>query len=263
MRRVALLLLAAPLALVACGSSKQAVVHGDPVAYVRHAATKTAGTPSEHMTMTGTISVSGISVTVDGSGDFSNARQTGSFVATFAAAGKSGKINEVLDGTTIYLSSPLFTRGLPSGKKWLKLDLAAFGKAQGINYSSLMSQSPTQALQRLEAAGTVTQVGSETIDGVATTHFRVEHLDISKLPQGAKIEALGHPTYGPIDVWVGNDNGYVYRETLSLSYSVKGQTASMTIRTDLSNFGEAVHVTVPPPDQTVDETGAAINGATG
>jgi hypothetical protein len=184
-------------------------------------------------------------------------------VATFSAAGRNGKIDEVLDGTTLYLSSPLFSNRLPSGKKWMKLDLSEFGKAKGINFSALMSQTPAQALKRLDAAGKVTQVGTAQIDGVATTHFRVEHLDITKLPQGAKIEALAHPTYGPIDVWIGRGNGYVYREAMSFSYSVQGAKASLTMTSDFSKFGESVHVSVPAASKTVDATSQAIQGAAG
>jgi hypothetical protein len=266
MRRSLLILLAAPLALVACGggsnhNSSAPPVKLDPVAYVRHAAHKTAGLSAEHMTTTGKVSVLGTSVSVTGSGDFSNAQHRGSFVASFSAAGRNGKIDEVLDGTTIYMSSPLFARQLPAGKKWMKLDLGQLGKANGVNYSTLMSQTPAQALKRLEAAGTVTQLGADTIDGVATTRFRVDHLDITKLPQGAKIEALAHPTYGPIEVWIGKRNGYIYRETMSFSYSVQGQQASMTMTSDFSKFGESVRVSVPGASETVDATSQAIQGA--
>lgn len=270
MRRASLLLLAGPLVLVlaACGGSGRSAsapqqVQVDPAKYVRHAAVKTAQAPSEHMTMTGKVTASGIGISMSGSGDFSNARHQGTFTAAFSFAGMNGKIDEVLDGTTIYMSSPLFSTGLPAGKKWVKLDLATFGKSQGIDYSALMSRSPTQAFQQLEAAGKVTKVGSATIDGVRTTHFRVEHLDISKLPQGAKLEALAHPAYGPIDVWIDNGNGYVRRETMSFSYTVKGHKATMSMTSDFSKFGEPVRVAVPPANETLDGTKLASKGLGG
>jgi hypothetical protein len=114
-----------------------------------------------------------------------------------------------------------------------------------------MSQSPAQMLKQLEGAGSVKSLGTETIDGVQTTHYQLT-IDISKLPQGAKIEALVHPKYGPIDVWIGNDNGYVYRESLSASFSAHGQSASMTMKVDFSKFNEPVTVAIPPASQTVD-----------
>src|SRR2546423_11416705 len=102
--------------------------------------------------------------------------------------GQPMKITEILAGTTAYMSSPLFGTKLPAGKTWLKVDFQQLAKSQGLNDPmSLMSQNPTQALGRLEAAGTVKEVGTETIDGVATTRYRVTALDITKLPQGAKL----------------------------------------------------------------------------
>jgi hypothetical protein len=262
MRKSALLFLVAPLALAACGGSSNGL-KVDPVAYVKHAALKTVNEPTEHMTLTGTVSVGPMSVKIIGSGDFSNQTHVGSMVASAIVLGHHATIDEVLDGTTIYMSSPLLFRGLPAGKKWIRLDLARFGRAKGIDYTSLLDRSPTQALQQLEAAGTVAQVGTETIDGVTTTHFRVENLDVSKLPQGSKLAALGTFKYGPIDVWIGNATGYIYRETMSFTMATGGRSASITMRIDLSKFGEAVHTVIPSAGETVDGTNAAINGAGG
>lgn len=256
MKRFALLLVVAPLALAACGGSSATAPKSDPVAYVTQSAKTTAALTSEHMTMTGNISVGSINLTMTGSGDFANATKKGQMVvvAGLSAAGRNLHIHEVLDGTTIYLRSPAYDSQLPAGKTWMKLDLQKAGASKGINYSSLMSQSPARSLLQLEAAGTVKSIGAETIDGVYTTHYQVTNLDISKLPQGANIQALAHPTYGPVDVWIGNKDGYVHRESLSFTHSVAGNSASMAMRIDLSKFGEKVNVTVPPARQVFDYT---------
>jgi hypothetical protein len=252
MRKLTFLLLVAPLALAACGGSSSTQLNVDPVVYVKHAATKTADLKSEHMVMTGTIGAAGQSISLQGHGDFANSPPKGSFTMSLSGMGQNLAMNEVIEGTTFYVSSPAFAGKLPAGKTWVKADLAQLGKSTGINYSSLMSQSPTQILGKLQAAGSVRSLGTETIDGVATTHYQVTKIDISKLPQGGKIQALAHPTYGPVDVWIGNSDGYVYRESLSFSYSVQGQSASMTMRVDLSKFNEAVTATVPPASKTLD-----------
>jgi hypothetical protein len=258
MKKFALVFLAAPLALAACGSSSPRAISGgphkfDPVAYVKQSAQKTAALPSEHMTMTGRMDVGPMQMGVSGSGDYSNTTHQGSFTVNASVMGQNIKMTEVLDGTTIYMSSPLMTQDLPAGKTWVKIDLAAAAKANGgVDISSLMSRSPTQALQQLEAAGTVKKIGTETIDGTATTHYWVEHLDVTKLPQGAKLAALGQITYGPIDVWIGNADSYVYRETMSFAVKASGQRTALTMRSDFSKFGEKVDVTVPPADETTD-----------
>jgi hypothetical protein len=254
LKKIALLLLCSPLLLAACGSSSHAQVTADPIAYVKHAGKKTAGLPSEHMTMTATISVGGLKGTMTGSGDFANATRQGQMDVVAGAAGRdTTHVREVISGTTIYLRSPVYDAQLPKGKTWMKLDLQKAGASAHINYSSLlMSQSPPRGLLQLEAAGSVKSIGVETIDRVETTHYQVTNLDITKLPQGAKIQALAHPKYGPIDVWIGNKDGYVYRESLSFTYSAAGQSGSMAMRVDLSNFGEKVDVNVPPANTVFD-----------
>lgn len=260
MKRIALLLLASPLVLAACGGgSPSAHMNVDPVAYVKHAAKKTAQT-SEHMTMNATMDMGPMSVTLNGSGDFSFEQHVGQLSASASIMGQNIKVQEIIAGTSIYMSSPMFASSLPAGKKWMKIDLAQIGKKHGIDISSLMSQSPSDSLTKLEAAGTVTEVGSETIDGDATTHYRVEHLDLSKLPGGAKLSHLGTFKYGPIDVWIGDSNGYVYRETMTFDGSSAGHSVTMTMTANLSKFGEDVHVTVPSDSDTFDATQLALPG---
>jgi len=264
MKKIALLLLAAPLVLAACGGgSPNTQVKADPVAYVKHAAQKTSGLPSEHMTMTATVTAGAMDLKMTGSGDFKNATKQGQMTMNVAFAGKNVQMNAVLDGTTMYMQSPMFTSQLPGGKSWMKLDLQKAEAAKGIDYSSLTSQSPTDALAKLEAAGSVKSIGTETIDGVATTHYQITNLDLSKIPQAAKIQALAHPKYGPMDVSIGAKDGYVYRLTFSLSYSVMGQSASMSMRVDLSKFGEDVNLNVPPESDVFDATGLATGGMGG
>lgn len=264
MRRLALLLMLVPLA-AACGgghkSSGTTTAGVSPVAFVKGAAHKTAQAPSEHIKLQGTTKVSGQAIALNGQGDFDNAKKLGSVHATFTAGGLNGAIDEVVNGTTIYLKSPLFGAALPAGKTWLKLDLEKFGQSQGIDLSALTSQNPADALDQLARTGSVTEVGDETIGGADTTHYRA-HIDPSKVPQGKKLQALANAKYGPVDLWIGKDDGYVHR--MHTSYTVKptGTTAAQSVAftMDFSDFGKMVDVSVPPAAQTVDATKAAISG---
>src|SRR5205085_5926135 len=96
----------------------------------------------------------------------------------------------------------------------------------------LTSQEPTQMLGRLQAVKGMTKVGDETIDGVDTTHYR-GHIDAAKIPQAAKIQSLTNARYGPYDVWVGKDDGYVHRLKLSYSYGPTG-TARQAVTLTMS-----------------------------
>jgi hypothetical protein len=106
----------------------------------------------------------------------------------------------------------------------------------------------------------VTKVGDETINGAATTHYRA-HLDASKLP---KVAALAHATYGPLDIWIGNDDQYVHR--MRMAYTIKAANASaqsIALTVDFSDFGKSVSVSVPPASAAADGTGQAIPGLGG
>ncbi len=264
MRRLALLVLVLPLA--ACGGggkSSAPAVNITPLAYVKSAAAKTVQAPSEHTSLTGSVDVAGQAVALTGAGDFDNTSHQGSMHADFSVAGLSGSIDEVLDGTTIYMKSPLFSASLPQGKTWLKLDLQKALASKGIDVSSLLSQNPAQALSQLQRTGQVRKIGDETIDGVDTTHY-AGHIDPSKLPQGAKIEALTGAKYGPYNVWIGKDDGYVHRVALSYSLTPsagKREVVSMTM--NFSDFGKDVSVTVPPAADSYDATNASIKGLGG
>jgi uncharacterized protein YdeI (BOF family) len=264
MRRAALaLLVLAPLALAACGggSKKNAgATELTPVAYVKQAAHKTAAAASEHMTLKGTVAVQGQVVTVSGGGNFDNASKTGAMHVDFNVGGLTGGIDEIIHGTTIYMKSPLFSAVMPSGKSWMKIDLQRALQSRGIDFSTLGSQDPTTTLAQLQRIGTVTEVGDEDVGGTATTHYRA-HIDLAKAQQGARIKALTNATYGPIDVWIGKDDGLVRRLKLVLSVAPNGaaeQTISIT--TEFSDFGKAVRVALPAASETFDATNASLKG---
>ena len=250
------------LPLAACGggkkSSQQAASNLTPIAYVKSAATKTAKATSEHTTLRGTVSAAGQAVTLSGAGDFDNEHHRGSMHLDFAVSGLSGTLDEVLDGTTIFLSSPLFSGSLPQGKTWLKLDLQKTAASKGVDLSALLSQSPTQSFAQLKGSGSVTKVGDETIDGVATTHYR-GRIDPSKT-----IKALAKAKYAPYDVWIGKDDGLVRRIALSYSLAAAGakpETIGLTM--GFSDYGKDVTLQIPAASVSYDATSKAILGLGG
>lgn len=263
--RVFVLLLAAPLALAACGGGKKSSTGTKltPVAYVRSAAHKTAAATSEHMTVKGSVATRGQLVLLTGGGNFDNATRTGALHLDFNVGGLTGGIDEVIHGSTIYMQSPLFSGSLPKGKTWMKIDLQKALRSQGIDFSTLGSQDPTQTLAQLQRLGTVTEIGSEDVGGVSTTHYR-GHVDVAKLPQGAQIQALTNAKYGPLDIWIGDEDGLVHRMKVSYSVAPSGAAKqAIAFTTDFSDFGKAVAVSIPAESQTFDATNASIKGLGG
>jgi hypothetical protein len=249
MKKFALLLLAAPLALAACGSSTKAQVNATakvvPVAYVTHAATKTAALKSEHVVLTGKISGGGQTNYLHGSGDFANSPLRGSFGLSLADG--SDMQREVLTGATLYIRAPWTLGHQRSDTPWGKVDGAQVKKA--LHSIEGLAQNPVEFLRQIAAAGSVRSLGTEKVDGVETTHYQAANLDISKLSRWG---TTGRRTYGPIDVWVGKRDGYVYRESVSVSSTDGGHRSGYAFRADFSRFNEAVKVTVPPTSETSD-----------
>jgi hypothetical protein len=252
MRRLALaaVLLVAPLSLVACGggssSSGSSTVSAQitPVAYVKSAASNTAAQESVHVALKAAVAVSGEALSMSGAGDF--AKDTGSVHVDFSAGGMSGGVDAVLDGTDLYLRSPLLAAALPQGKSWIKVD-ASKAAGRGVNLSSLVAQSPAQTLARLRSISTVTEVGTEQLDGVTTTHYR------GRATKGATAPA------GTYDVWIGKDDDYVHRLKFA---AVLGPGQRIDTTVDFSDFGKTVTVDVPPASETVDASTLKLPGLT-
>ena len=132
-----------------------------------------------------------------GSGDFRNDPTARPHDVALRRGGTTtGEITEVMKGWRIYMTSPLFARQLPQGKTWMSLDLQKAGKAAGVDFSSLSAQTPGQTLEQLKASGDVTKVGTETLDGVETTHYTAT-LDPAKIPNGARLQKLTAPRTSP------------------------------------------------------------------
>lgn len=264
MRRAAAALVLLPLAPAACGGTSSSHRQElSPVASVKTAAAKTARTSSEHVTINGSASVGGNLVTVTGNGDFDNPGRKGTMHVDFSVGGLGGSAEEVTSGSTIYLRSPLFASSLPSGKTWMKIDLERLGASKGIDLSALGIQDPARTLAQLQAIGNVTKVGDESVKGVDTTHYR-GRVDVSKVPAAARIKALATAKYGPYDVWIGKDDGYVHRVKLSYALGTAGaarQAVALTM--DLSDFGKQVAVTTPSAAESFDATNASIIGLGG
>jgi hypothetical protein len=253
MRVRLLLLLVAPLALAACGgggTSSSSELMLSPTAYVKQAAQKSSAASSVHMKLRGSVTVpGGQSVVLSGDGGF--AKHDGSFRLDFNAGGLSGSIDAVMQGTELYVRSPLFSDALPKGKTWLKLDLSKQTSAQGLDLTKLAAQDPAQTLARLSQLGNVKEVGTEQVGGVDTTHYR-----------GRVAARTAGATTGPFDVWVGKDDGYVRRVQFATA-GAAGSTPGTRITMDLSDFGKDVTITVPSAAESADAKSLNIPGLGG
>ncbi len=254
-RRIAvvLLLLALPLAAAACGGGKKSstTTASTPTDAVTAAAKKTADAGSMKMGLTA-AATGGTKIAVAGAGGFDTSKHEGQLHLRFNASGISSTMDVVLSDNKVYLRSPLFSVVLPTGKTWVELDLSKGATAGGIDLSSLLAQDPTDALDALQSASTVTEVGTVQLGGVSTTRYKAT---VKKSSGSAKIG-------GVYDVWVGED-GYIHRVRTVVAGTSGSAAGAVTATSSLSGFGEPVTVTVPPASQTVVSSNGSIPGLGG
>jgi hypothetical protein len=184
------------------------------------------------------------------------------------------QIQEIIKGLTVYIKlPPALTRSAAlDGKSWMKIDLARAAQGLGIpGLSSLASNpassNPSQFLHYLRAAGShVTQLGTQTIDGHATTGYRAQiQLDraADTLPSAdraqarqaiAAIEQMTHLRVLPVTVWIDGQH-LVRRIELSFNETVSGQPLTAAMRIDIPEYGPQPPPQLPPASQVFDVTG--------
>jgi hypothetical protein len=185
-----------------------------------------------------------------------------------------GSVKEVLlkqsGDYVIYLRLSLLASKIPGHKQWIKLDLSKLGKAAGVDFGNLMSGSelqPTDLLSVLKGEGAdVKKLGSATIDGAATTHYRVT-IDTAK---ELKSKGLMSPLFSRFaakmktiteNVWIGK-TGLVRR--LAFAYKLPlGDAPQLAMTMDLYDYGAHVSIAAPPSSRVFDITSFAQKGLGG
>ena len=252
MRRLALLGMLALLA-AGCGGGGGGSASGKDIV---QAAEKTAAAGSLEANFT----IAGQGLKGTGSGVFNTGTDhAGQLSMKVTASGREIPVDTVVIGDIFYMRSPVFRQATQGNKEWIKLDLGKLAKQRGLDLSSLLNASPTptNALAYLEGVGgDVQKLGTEKVDGVETTHYKV-NTDLGRAAEKAKgstrvalrrVISQSKLKTLPLDVWV-DANGYI-RKVSYAEHAGRQQAANVTI--ELHDFGSPVSVKPPPSDSVVD-----------
>ncbi len=253
MRRSWMVSIAVVFALAACGNGTKVatskvstleVVAAAPAAAV---AQKTARLEGE---MKMSTPDGDVTISMSGAADFVTNRVALSMdMSDVPGLGGNGTFEMRLVDGTMYMNMGGLAGALPGGKQWIATDLRDFGGSE----SQLTGQNPADMLANLRGAGDVQDLGTATVNGVETHHYRAE-VDLAKAMDKVapkyrdqakrSIKLLG--TTFPMDVWIDND-GLPRRMGLELHV----RKIDMRERVDFTDYGEPVDVQAPPADQTM------------
>jgi hypothetical protein len=226
--------------LAACGDT----VSLNPVA---RAAERTQHVDGVRITMTSTGSVGTTPTRSAMSGVFNADHRSGRITMTFTGSGSTFTLEEILEGSDVYVRGSAFEKLLPAGKHWLHMDVNEAGKGLGINLNDLLNASPQSGLEQLMSTSKdVAKIGTESIGGVTTTHYRAT-VDPSKSKLLKSLDKIFHFEYGPVDAWI-DAKQRVRRSKVTLTSDVPGagQRLEQTSTTEYSDYGIHVDVKAPP-----------------
>lgn len=277
MRRIllTLALFALAAALSGCGGVARTI---DPVA---DAATKSREAGSGKVTMAIDAAADGKTYSVTGTGAFAQdaGELTLDMSSLFEELGQpsgGGEVKVVYlreDGEhVVYLHVPALASMIPGGKSWVRLNLDKAGSAMGLDLGKALAatnQNPGEVLDLLRAGGQIEEVGKETLDGAATTHYKGT-IDVGKVAElegvsadlVRRLKAEGAPSELPVEVWVGDD-GLVRQVRTVQNLATSGERESATVTIGFSDYGTDVSVTAPPAAEVFDLTALATMAAGG
>jgi hypothetical protein len=255
------------LALAGCGGGG-GKSGGAPVVASGEAISAAAAKSARAGSVEADFSMSGSGVAGHGSGVFNTgASRSGQLNMKVSVRGVEVPIETVITGNVLFMRSSLFSQlGLSGSKQWVKVDLAQLARQQGIDLSSLANASPTpaSAMAYLRGAADVREVGTDKVQGVSATHYKVK-VDLERAAARSKgsarqslrrvIQVSGVKKL-PIDVWVDGD-GYLRK----LEYAQpSGSAGTVRLSMELHNYGKSVTVKPPPASSVVDLMQAMGNG---
>jgi hypothetical protein len=189
-----------------------------------------------------------------------------------ASSSVQGSINEIFVDHVLYLSLPEGARSRTNGKPWVSIDPKKLTGAASSSVGSY-NQDPMAFLTSLKTVSNgVTDVGSEDIRGVQTTHYRAD-VDLVKAAKvsGARVSSLDQyktllgSTILPEDVFL-DSQGRTRRVSISITPKPGSPAAdslkSETVHVDYYDFGQAdtSGITAPPADQTIDFSETDLSG---
>lgn len=140
-----------------------------------------------------------------------------------------------------------------TGGKWVLLDKNSSNPVIAQLATQMETQTQAQGTAQVEqmvaVAKGLEEVGSEDVDGVPTTHYRLtldaaEAAKLSGASPGEQSETATAVGDIPVDLWVDENNRTVQME---MNLDVQGQTLTMTMK--MYDYDVPVEIAAPAPEE--------------
>lgn len=292
--RTSVAVLCGALALIGggCGSpSHRASAHAPSAAeaartaqLIAKAAIASSAAPGFKLALTQAVSGTAVSaggIIASGTGSFSTTRGTGALSFTShlgatpdeaaALGGPSLNIQELVDGTTLYLKFPRGLTGKSGATKpWARVDLLRGAGAAAIPGISTLLESPAASqpgvlLQTLRAiAGGARKLGTARVGGYQTTEYRTTIqlnrypglvAPAQRAPAEQAVQALAmqfRASEVPVTVYVDGQNLVRRMEFSRTATTVTSGTYSTHSTADFTEYGPQPAPRFPPAGQVSD-----------
>lgn len=158
----------------------------------------------------------------------------------------------------LYAKVPQLAQFVSGGKPWVKIDVNQMAQRTGFDVQGLINQvqkvDPAEQTKMFTGSKDARRVGTETVDGVKTTHYTgtvtvqdaLNRLDAQAREKVSKWLPKDRGN-GKInfDLWTDGEN--LPRKLVSKASGSQGETGTVTVL--YSDYGESFSVHPPPSDQ--------------
>jgi hypothetical protein len=190
-----------------------------------------------------------------------------SMVMVDPSSGQTITMETITDGRDVYLRSDLMP--IP-GNRWLKIDASGFGAGEGLAGGASGAGDPASFVAFLQGIDDVEVVGTETVNGTETTHFRGT-VDFDRLldqvPAGQReeletgVDDIEH-TFGATDMdleaWVDAEG---IPQRLVFGSGNPDGAGTFRMQMDIVAIGGEVDIEIPKKHEVTDFGSLQLPGA--
>jgi hypothetical protein len=188
-------------------------------------------------------------------------------MSTLKLAGENipGGMQEILTGSDLYMKMSILSQEL--GKPWVVVPLSTLQQGTGINFNQLLQQvqtsDPLVQTQMFTSAKNAKAVGTQTVDGVQTTHYTGTYSvsqGIGKLPASMRATVTKQLQMTGIsqvhfNAWIDGQH-----QVRKIEVTEPGSQETADITMQITGIGQQVNIAIPPKSETATLPASDLKG---